>query len=135
MEPQTTAPEIQPSTELSLPPAPTALAPVAPWWHTVVLVLALLGIGLLSAWGMKHAPGPTSGPLVPYLQTIVMQWLLFGFVIWGLRRNGTSIAEIMGRPWRSFDDALIDTAIAGAVFIASLAVRAVIVFAMMRTMG
>jgi membrane protease YdiL (CAAX protease family) len=84
---------------------------------------------------MKHAPAQTAGPLGQYVQTIIMQWLLFAFVVFGLRRRGTSIGEVMGRPWRSFDDVLVDVALAGAVFLASLAARAAIVFVLMRATG
>lgn len=135
MDPQTTAPELPAATEIDPSVPDQRLAPVAPYWHTAVLVGVLLAIGLLSAWSMEHLPKSSAGPLGPYLQTIVMQWLLFAFVVFGLRRRGTTIADIMGARWRSLDDGLIDIALAGAVFVASLAVRAAIVFAMMKVTG
>ncbi len=135
MDQPTSATDMPPSTEIPIQPPRASVTPIAPFWHTAILVITLLAIGLLSAWGMQHAPAPGGGPLAQYVQTIIMQWLLFGFVVFGLHRRGTSIAEVMGRSWQSFDDVLVDVALAGAVFIVSLAVRAAIVFAVMRTTG
>lgn len=134
MEPTSIA-ESKPSADLASPSSQVIYEPIAPYWHTAVLVLVLLGIGVLAAWGMQHAPAPESGPLPQYLQTIIMQWLLLGFVIFGLRRSGTSIAEVMGKSWRSFDDVLIDMALASGVFVASLAVRAAIVLVIIKATG
>jgi uncharacterized protein len=135
MDQQPSATDMPPSTEIPSQPSRASLTPVAPFWHTAILVSVLLAIGLLSAWGMQHAPASAAGPLAQYLQTIIMQWLLFGFVVVGLHRRGTSVAEVLGRPWRSFDDVLVDVALAGSVFLASLAARAAIVFAVMRATG
>jgi membrane protease YdiL (CAAX protease family) len=135
MDPQTSTFESSPTADTFRQSANDRFRPIAPYWHTAVLVVVLVGIGLLAAWGMQHAPAPTGGPLPQYLQTIIMQWVLFGFVVFGLRRKGTSVAEVMGKPWRNFDDALIDVALASGVFVASLAVRAAIVMAVMKVTG
>jgi len=108
---------------------------VAPVWHTITLALLLVSIGVLSAWGFKNLPAPKSGTLPQYWQNIIMQWTLFAFVVFGLRRKGVRIRDIMGRRWESFDDVLVDIALAFAVFIASVAVRAAIVFAIIRVTG
>lgn len=109
-------------------PAASPYAPAASYLHTALLVVVLLAIGLFGAWATKYMPQVKQGsPLPQYIQTILMQWILFGLVVWGLRRRGTSLREILGKPWQSFDDFLLDCAIAAGVFIAAIAIRVAVV--------
>jgi len=81
---------------------------------------------------MTKMPPPTGSVVPRYLQTIIMQWLLFGFVVFGLRRSKTPISEVMGREWKSFDEVIMDVALAGGTFIASIIIRALIVVIVLR---
>jgi uncharacterized protein len=92
--------------------------PVAPWWHTCLLVAIFLGIALSGARFQHQArsePGmleqhPNVIPL--YLSLIAMEWGLILYVRKGLRRTGTKLTEIIGGRWTSAKDVLSDAALA-----------------------
>jgi membrane protease YdiL (CAAX protease family) len=131
MDPQVSS-DAETSTDLQPLPAavPDPYAPIAPYWHTALLVVLLLGISITSALSARSAMEAAAQPaLGRYLSTILMQWILFGLVWFGLRLRKRTLRDIFGEPWRSFDDALMDIAIAAGVFIASLIVRVVIIAA------
>ena len=84
--------------------ADTRRQPIAPWWHTV-LVLALLAIGsVASAYqhGLPNAnlPGITHR-LSSYVTVLVQEW--FGvFLVWmALRRRGLSVAGLVSGRWQT----------------------------------
>ena len=79
-------PEIENGSELTdLSKAPSVSEPViAPVWHTVVLILAILSIsvaGKLQFTGMRHQPNR----LLTYATTAGMECLMLGWVALGLR--------------------------------------------------
>src|ERR1700750_1678823 len=83
---------------------------IAPWWHTVLLVVPLLGFSLLGGLRSAHL---TIGQrhLPQYAATLVWEWLLAGFVLWGIRMRRTPLRQLLGvrrptlRDWR--DDVVI----------------------------
>jgi uncharacterized protein len=121
-------------TATDLPPLPSdadTYAPIAPYWHTALMVAIILGISLVSAWSSQHAvtEKAKTTALPQYISTILMQWILFGVVIVGLRLRKTPVREVMGKRWESFDDFLLDVALAFGVFLANLMVRVVVIIA------
>lgn len=87
----------------SAPPAPLDLTQqVAPWWHTILLLLVLLTMSLLGGIGAKQKQ--MTGHQVPtYVFTILFEWILLAFVWWGLRMRRTSLKSLMGEQhngWR-----------------------------------
>ena len=110
----------------SAPPAESN-RPVA-YWHTAVLVLVLL---LLSLGNAKSAHAAHSiHHLRIYLATIAYEWLLTGFIWWGLRRSGGTLRELIGGRWHDVGDFLLDLAFAGGVWLAALIVIALAAVAM-----
>jgi hypothetical protein len=81
---------------------PGSLRPVSSVRHTVVL-LGILALVALS--GVAGASRGTARPavthLAQYTTLLVMEWLLFAFVLRGLRAAGTPLADVMGRRWSS----------------------------------
>jgi len=100
-----------------------------PYWHTAVLLLILGGFSLLNA---KSGHGAHSGhaPVRIYLATMVYEWLLTGYVWWGLRRSGLTLRELIGGRWRSAGDFLFDIALALFVWFGTLLVIAMAAIAM-----
>src|SRR4051812_5072093 len=84
---------------------------IAPWWHTVILVIFLLGF---SALGSSGHPGlDHSLRMKLYISTIVMEWLMVLFIMWGVQRGGTTtLAELVGGKWNTPEDFLLDIAVA-----------------------
>jgi membrane protease YdiL (CAAX protease family) len=61
-----------------------------------------------------------------YLATMAWEWLLVGYIYWGLRRRGKSIRNIAGLRWKSAFDFFIDIAIAFGFWIAAIFVLGIV---------
>jgi uncharacterized protein len=109
-------------------PTPASDRPVS-YWHTAVLIVVLL---LLSAGNASSAHGARSGHghLRIYLATMAYEWLLTGYVWWGLRRSGGTLRELIGGRWHDVGDFLLDFAIAGGVWLAALLAIALVALGM-----
>jgi len=109
-----------PTVEVTEPPLtpPDARRPVAPWWHTAIFLLVVSASALVSAQqgGARIAH---RGHLFTYLFTMGWEWLLVAFVIWGAKRNGVTLKDLVGGKWKSPEDGLIDVAIAVGFWIAA----------------
>src|SRR5258708_3090758 len=95
-----------------------SLEPIAPWWHTGLLVALFLGIAVSGAFFQRQArsePGMLQHThVVPlYLSLIAMEWGLFVYV-WkgGLRRTGTDLSELVGGRWTNARDVFVDAVLA-----------------------
>ena len=110
-------------------PVPPVVGPsrsyIAPWWHTALLLVFLLGF---SAMGSAGHPGlDHSLRMKLYLSTIVMEWLMVLFILWGLKKNRqTTIAELVGGRWTSVESFLIDIVVAFGFWIVAAMVLAAI---------
>lgn len=87
--------------------ADNATEPVAPWWHTILVLLVIGGCSLASfyAHGLPNAylPG-MSTRLSGYLSTLVEEWVLVLLVWLALKRRGLSFAVLVGGRWNSLKD-------------------------------
>ena len=98
------------------PPEPSTPMLVAPLWHTVLVVIILLGLSALGALtahfqsGVNPAAARTRIP--SYVLTIVMEWLVLGFVWFGIRRYGFRLQHLIGGGWSSPAQAIRDLGIA-----------------------
>ena len=76
--------------------APASESPhsgVAPAWHTAVLLVWLLGISFIGAHvDLAH------GHVVTYSIVLLMEWTMVAF-IWGLRRRGIRLSDLIGGSW------------------------------------
>jgi membrane protease YdiL (CAAX protease family) len=88
-----------------------ARRPVAPAWHTLVFLVIVFAAAALSA--ERHGEKLVrNGHVFTYLFTMGWEWLLVVFVLWGVRKNGVTLKELVGGKWKSPEDGLIDVAIA-----------------------
>jgi len=97
---------------------------LAPIWHTLVLVLILLIVAVGGArLQSRQSTGegivqqhPAVMPL--YLSLVVFEWLLVGFVWFGVRRrSGIRVRDLVGGKWNKSRDILLDLGIAMAFWI------------------
>src|SRR5437868_469412 len=101
--------------EVVMPPGPEeqkpARRPVAPAWHTLVFLVIVFAAAALSA--ERHGEKIVrNGHVFTYLFTMGWEWLLVGFVLWGARKHGVTLKELVGGKWNSPEDGLIDVGIA-----------------------
>lgn len=107
--------------------APSRL--VAPLWHTIVLVAFLL---VFSALGSAGHPGLTHETrLRLYLMTILMEWAMVAYIVWGLRlAKRTTLHNLIGGRWKRPEDFLLDVAVAAGFWLVALACLALVGFAL-----
>jgi CAAX protease family protein len=114
-------------------PAATIPAPsrklIAPSWHTVVLIAVLLGFSLASAPAQSEFVDQ-HGRMAIYIMTMVWEWMLTFYVIWGLRRMQVPLKDVIGERWKGPFDALLDAAIAGGFWLLSALVLAGMAYAL-----
>lgn len=111
----------QPSNISETAPEPQ---PMAPLWHTALLILILLGLSAGSYLSSRrfvpqssHAGAPPTGAmLLTYGATLAEEWILFLIVLWGERmRSRVTVRERIGA--RREKDALVrDIGIAAGVW-------------------
>src|SRR5271170_2287694 len=83
----------------TLPPTRSSDSCVAPPWHTAIVLFALLGVSLLGAHVSLRSLFGMHGRLSSYLFIIFFEWATVGFIIWGLRRRGVRLSDVIGGRW------------------------------------
>ncbi|HTV14277.1 MAG TPA: CPBP family intramembrane glutamic endopeptidase [Acidobacteriaceae bacterium] len=104
--------------------APRSTSAVAPWWHTALIVLLIVGGSVFNS-RPTHIGALSAHHVQRYLTGIGVEWLLFLLVWWGLRMKRVSLAEVFG--FRRGLEAWGEDLAAAAIFwIISLAILACI---------
>lgn len=78
----------------AVPPSPSTEA-VAPWWHTALLILLLVGVSFLNA-RQAGSGGLATHHAQRYAASILAEWVLFLLTWWGLSMQRVSIREVIG---------------------------------------
>jgi uncharacterized protein len=111
-------PETQPP-EAPGAPAPTQGPLLAPLWHTAIVLFILLGASLGGARSVH--PLAAHSRLPQYLWTMSWEWLLAGFVVFGVRRR-MSLRELIGGRWDSVEAVLRDVLFAAGFWVVAITV-------------
>jgi membrane protease YdiL (CAAX protease family) len=90
-------------------------APLAPRWHTAVIVslillVATLGTIMQLRGQLTTAPPPDSRITLGYLPTILVSWVM-AIYCFRIGRPKSALRELIGRTWTSPKRALVDIAI------------------------
>jgi len=95
---------------------------IAPIGNTVLLVAIILVITAYGAYVQRNVGSNTQlvehrGSALPlYLGLIVGEWALFRLVLIGLRKSGTRVSDVIGRPWVNWKGIARDVALALGVW-------------------
>lgn len=100
---------------------PFAKVPLAPRWHTtlivsLILVVAILGTVMQMRGALVTAPPPDSRITLLYLPSILVSWGL-AFYCFRIGRPKSALSDLIGRKWSSLHVALVDIAIGIAFMI------------------
>jgi len=101
---------------------------LAPWWHTIVLVLFVFGTALLQTRSASHLGNRHfSSHVGLYLFMICFELILVAYVWYlGVRRSGTKFVDVIGGKWTSAADVRRDI---GVAFLFWMVVLVFLVFA------
>lgn len=118
------------SEQIVIPPAPS-VAPaskdrtrVAAWWHTVLFIAIILGMGAAQAVQQHKAQQPQiPSRMALYAATIIFELVLLGYVwLLGLRPAKKRMRDLIGGKWSTANEFWRDVAIAGIFWLVVLAV-------------
>jgi membrane protease YdiL (CAAX protease family) len=119
-----------------LAPAPEEKKLLAPVWHTVLIVLLLLGNSFVSAMLSSQVAARGSGSMTErariaqYAFTIGLEFFLLVLVWVGLRLKKTRIRELIGGRWNTPEAFLIDVGVAIGYWVVAYLVLAGLAFAL-----
>jgi|SRR5579864_997110 len=104
-------------------PAPSERKLIAPLWHTVLMIVLILG---LSYGGSAKIPANSilNSRYFVYGSTAVMEFIWFLLVWFGISRKGIKMRELIGGRWKSPEDFLIDLGIGVGFWLGSALVLA-----------
>jgi membrane protease YdiL (CAAX protease family) len=105
----------------SAPPRPRGIAPV---WHTMVLILFVLAFSLGGAVS-KHERA-NAHHILGYAQTAIVEILMVLFIVWGLRRYGFRMRDLVGERWKTPEKFLLDVALAFGTWLVLMILQVVI---------
>jgi membrane protease YdiL (CAAX protease family) len=115
---------ITPETVVLPAPANTKpYAPVAPWWHTAIFAVIIVGFSFAQGRPSVLAKAATVPSRMPaYIGTIIYEFFLFGYAWLGLWLRKVHVREVIGGKWNRLSDFLIDfaTAIIFAIVVTSV---------------
>lgn len=93
-------------------PSPSSGA-IAPAWHTVLVVLIMLAISGLSAYSRGLVQlGHSQSRIGRYATAIIMEWVVVGFIWFGLRLRKQNLRILLGENWGGARQILRDLGIA-----------------------
>jgi uncharacterized protein len=114
------------SSATTMVPAGGTREPVAPVWHTVIMLAALGGLSVAAGYQKgipnAHIPGMSSR-LSSYLTILVAEWFLV-FLIWlALRRRGLTIGSLVSGRWETLGRFFTDLGLAVGFIAAIIAIE------------
>ncbi len=73
---------------------------IAPAWHTVVVLVVLLGLSLISFISSNLSPlGRSHGRAAGYVVVIVFEWIMVAFIWYGVSRRGVRVRDLVEGSW------------------------------------
>jgi len=106
---------------------PESKLPVASPGHTIGLLVIIAAWAWLGVLGLARRRAHGGPPLViAYSVAAIMEWLILAYVLWGVRRHGGSLRDLIGGAWARGKDFWHDVLIAAGFWIASLVCLGVI---------
>jgi membrane protease YdiL (CAAX protease family) len=101
--------------------APPETISIAPVWHTVVLIVAILTVSLVGVYRHPGGAGVSAVNRLPtYGVTALLELVLIGWVAFGVRLRGISIRSLFGKMAGGFGSIVADAGIAILFWMGSL---------------
>jgi membrane protease YdiL (CAAX protease family) len=100
------------------PEAPKAIAGAG---HTIILCIVVAAWAIRSYMGMhKMAADAHPHRVILYVTTTIWEWAVVGYIVWGVKRHGSTVRELIGGRWNGAEDFFKDVGIAAGFWFVSL---------------
>ncbi|MGZ4834696.1 MAG: CPBP family intramembrane glutamic endopeptidase [Terriglobales bacterium] len=110
-------------------PAPPPPAPVAPAWHTVLFVAVVVGTAVLAARSQGEMIA-RHGRLTTYLVTMFWEYVLVGYILWGVQKKNVTLRDLVGGRWNTPKDFARDWVVAFGFWIIAAGILAGLSYAL-----
>jgi uncharacterized protein len=101
-------------------PKPTGL--IAPWWHTVLMVVLILGLSLAGVRQVRNLGNQQIHLASNYMLTIAYEWVLAGLALWGIWMRKVPLRQLLGERRPGAHALLVDIGVALSFWAGSLVV-------------
>lgn len=91
---------------------PTRNQPVAPWWHTALIALIIIGVSALSSFNARRLVTIHATHMRQYVFTIIWELVLALLTLWGIHIRRTPLHQIYSAARGDRREWLIDIAVA-----------------------
>lgn len=110
-----------PTLDAGITQAETKPAPIAPLWHTLLIIAVILGNSFLGSSKLEHVGSGTQGSrLLLYGGTFILELVLVLLIWLGIRLRGVRVRDLIGGRWNTVEDFLLDVGLAVGFLVASL---------------
>ncbi len=97
--------------------------PIASAAHTIGLLAFLTAWAYFGReWTNHMRAQAVPNHMLFYLPTLAMEWSVFGYIVWGVRKRGISLRELVGPRWSNGKEFFVDLGIAACLELAALIV-------------
>ncbi len=107
----------------AVPAPPEKPALVAPWWHTAIIVLLILGNSFAGSSKLGAVHG-SSARIFLYASTFITELVLIVIVWFGIRSRGVRMRDLIGGRWNTVEKFLLDLGIAAGFWAVSISILA-----------
>jgi membrane protease YdiL (CAAX protease family) len=109
------------------PPSPSQKLLLAPWWHTALLIAALLFMSVKGS--TSQHPLAAKSKLLQYVGTMIWEWILTAYIWLGIRKR-IRLRDLVGGRWETWEDFFLDVVYAGAFWVCAWFILGVLAWMM-----
>jgi uncharacterized protein len=99
---------------------------LAPWWHTALMVVVILGLSLAGARQLRNFGDQPLHLVANYSLTIAYEWILAGLALWGLHMRKVPLRQLLGEQRPGARAWLADLGVALGYWVVALIVLAIL---------
>lgn len=112
----------EPLSAMSTLPSPETSRPIAPAWHTIVLIAGIVLLSVEGARELSGTHGPAPNRWLTYASTVFSQLLMLGWVYLGMRLRKVPFRSIFGNLSGGIRSLFLDCGIAAVFWFSSVIV-------------
>jgi membrane protease YdiL (CAAX protease family) len=110
----------------SQPAASVEAGLIAPWWHTALLVLLIIGLSFAGARQLRTLGDKPLHLVANYSLSIAYEWILVALVLWGIHLRKVPLRQLLGERKAGGQAWLADIGAALVYWVVALSLLAVL---------